>query len=358
MQKSDTMIDQILSFNRDFVARKAYEPFVTDKYPSKKLAVLTCMDTRLTELLPQALGLRNGDAKIIRNAGGLILFEADSAIRSLLVAIYELGVEEVMVVHHSGCGACHMSYAEFKPRMLERGIPQDLLADWETWGIAEWLEGFHDTEASVRRTVDAVRSHSLMPKDIVVRGFIIDSVTGALTEVNCPQEHCHCGCGGSGGHHCHHDEGDGHHCCHGEGEGDGHHCHHDEAGDGNHCCHGEGEGGHGGVCRRHVAQAAARVDAMSWAFDRLCAVMRPFMDLPENPDEGVLELARKSLEPFRDEMEALDYYQRSGLWQKDFEADEAGRLPAGIRRSVLSEDGLYDLLRRIDRLGYMMPTGA
>ena len=177
------MIDDILAFNARFVAEKGYEPYVTDKYPAKGLAVLTCMDTRLTELLPKALGLRNGDAKIIKNAGGLVLSETDSAIRSLLVGIYELGVREVMVVHHSTCGACHMSYEEFKPHMLERGIPAEVLSDWEANGIADWLEGFHDTEASVRKTVDAIVNHPLVPKDIVVRGFIIDSVTGALGEV-------------------------------------------------------------------------------------------------------------------------------------------------------------------------------
>ena len=178
------MIDAVLEYNRWFVEEKAYEPFVTDKYPAKKLAVLTCMDTRLTELLPKALGLRNGDAKIIRNAGGLVLSEKDSAVRSLLVAIYELGVEEVMVVHHSTCGACHMSYAEFRPHMLERGVPEKTLAEWEKEkGVEAWLEGFHDTGKSVRDTVAAVKGHPLMPKDTVVRGFIIDSVTGALTEI-------------------------------------------------------------------------------------------------------------------------------------------------------------------------------
>ena len=177
------MIDSILQFNKQFVAERAYEPLVTDKYPAKKLAVLTCMDTRLTELLPKALGLRNGDAKIIKNAGGLILSETDSAIRSLLVGIYELGVKEVMVVHHSTCGACHMSYTQFKPHMLEHGIPESVLSEWEAKGIADWLEGFHDTEASVRKTVAAVRNHPLVPADVVVRGFIIDSVTGKLTEV-------------------------------------------------------------------------------------------------------------------------------------------------------------------------------
>jgi len=178
------MIDTILEYNKRFVESKAYEPLITDKYPAKKLAVLTCMDTRLTELLPKALGLRNGDAKIIKNAGGLILSEKDSAIRSLLVAIYELGVNEVMVVHHSTCGACHMSYEEFKPHMLERGVSQEILSEWEEKkGAEEWLEGFHDTENSVRKTVAAVVNHPLVPKDVVVRGFIIDSVTGELTEV-------------------------------------------------------------------------------------------------------------------------------------------------------------------------------
>ena len=177
------MIDEILLYNKQFVADKGYEPYVTDKYPSKKLALLTCMDTRLTELLPKALGLRNGDAKIIKNAGGLVLSKMDSSIRSLLVAIYELGVKEVMVVHHSTCGACHMSYKEFKPHMLEHGIAEETLAEWEDEGIAEWLEGFHDTEASVRKTVEAVVNHPLVPEDVVVRGFIIDSVTGELTEV-------------------------------------------------------------------------------------------------------------------------------------------------------------------------------
>lgn len=99
------MIDDILKFNHDFVANKGYEKYVTSKYPEKKLAVLSCMDTRLTELLPAALGLKNGDAKIIKNAGGLVLSAFDSAMRSILVAVYELGVEEIMVVAHSNCGA-------------------------------------------------------------------------------------------------------------------------------------------------------------------------------------------------------------------------------------------------------------
>ena len=92
------MIDQIIAYNKTFVEQKGYEKYLTSKYPDKKLAVLSCMDTRLTELLPAALGLKNGDAKIIKNAGGLVISAFDSAMRSLIVAIYELGVEEIMVV--------------------------------------------------------------------------------------------------------------------------------------------------------------------------------------------------------------------------------------------------------------------
>ena len=80
------MIEQIVEYNKKFVENKGYEPYLTSKYPNKKLAVLTCMDTRLTELLPAALGLKNGDAKIIKNAGGVISSPFGSAMRSLLIA--------------------------------------------------------------------------------------------------------------------------------------------------------------------------------------------------------------------------------------------------------------------------------
>ncbi len=179
------MIDQIIEFNKTFVASKAYEQYVTDKYPDKKLAVLSCMDTRLTELLPAALGLKNGDAKIIKNAGGLVISPFDSAIRSLIVAIYELGVEEIMVVAHSNCGACHMSYDHFHDEMIARGITDETLDTIRNCGIDldQWLEGFKDTPESVRRTVTTIKTHPLMPRDVTVRGFIIDSTTGALEEI-------------------------------------------------------------------------------------------------------------------------------------------------------------------------------
>ena len=179
------MIDQIIEYNREFVAKKGYERYVTDKYPDKRLAVLSCMDTRLTELLPAALGLKNGDAKIIKNAGGLVISPFDSAMRSLIVAIYELGVQEIMVVAHSNCGACHMSYDHFHHEMLARGVTDETLDTIRQCGIDlnHWLEGFKDTPESVRKTVDTIKNHPLVPRDIVVRGFIIDSVTGELEEI-------------------------------------------------------------------------------------------------------------------------------------------------------------------------------
>ncbi len=179
------MIDQIIEFNKEFVASKAYEKYITDKYPDKKLAVLSCMDTRLTELLPAALGLRNGDAKIIKNAGGLVISAFDSAMRSIIVAIYELGVEEIMVVAHSHCGACHMSYSHFHEQMIARGITDETLNVIRKCGIDldSWLEGFKDTPESVRKTVETIKTHPLVPADITVRGFIIDSETGELGEV-------------------------------------------------------------------------------------------------------------------------------------------------------------------------------
>ena len=177
-----TNIDKVVAFNREFVASKGYEAHLTDKYPDKKLAVLSCMDTRLSVLLQEALGLKNGDAKIIKNAGAVIPSPWDSAMRSLIVAVYELGVNEIMVVAHTTCGACHMSFGHFREEMRKRGIPEAELERSDV-DLDGWLEGFHDTEKSVRNTVAAILNHPLIPTDVTVRGFIIDSATGELTEV-------------------------------------------------------------------------------------------------------------------------------------------------------------------------------
>lgn len=179
------MIEDILKYNARFVESKGYEKYITNKYPDKKIAILSCMDTRLTELLPAALGLKNGDVKMIKNAGGIISHPFGSVIRSLMVAIYELGVEEVMVIAHSDCGACHMSSSQMIAHMKARGIRQETIDMIRFCGVDfdSWLYGFADTEKSVRETVKAILSHPLIPEDVRVSGFIINSVTGALTPV-------------------------------------------------------------------------------------------------------------------------------------------------------------------------------
>lgn len=173
----------MLEFNRRFVAERGYEKYTTSKYPDKKIAIVTCMDTRLVTLLPAALGLRNGDVKMIKNAGGTITNPFDSTVRSLLVAVYELGVNEIMIIGHTGCGVQGMDAEEMLHLMRERGVSQEHIDLMMHCGIdlKKWLHGFEDTPEAVRETVDLVSHHPLMPADIVVRGYIMDSFTGELT---------------------------------------------------------------------------------------------------------------------------------------------------------------------------------
>ena len=117
-----TQIEEMLEFNRNFVESGEYEKYQTSKYPDKKIAIVTCMDTRLVTLLPAALGIKNGDIKLIKNAGGVITNPFDSTIRSLIVAIYELGVNEIMIIGHTGCGVQGMDSSEMLDLMRERGI--------------------------------------------------------------------------------------------------------------------------------------------------------------------------------------------------------------------------------------------
>ena len=177
------MIDEILNYNREFVDSKGYERFVTSKYPDKRIAIVTCMDTRLVELLPAALGLRNGDVKIIKNAGGTIVNPFDSTMRSLLVAVYELGVNEIMVIGHTGCGVQGMNAAEMLDLMRERGISEEHITLMRHCGIDldGWLHGFENSADAVLETVDLIANHPLMAADIRVAGYIMDSTTGELT---------------------------------------------------------------------------------------------------------------------------------------------------------------------------------
>ena len=177
------MIDTILEYNRKFVESGEYEKYKTSKYPDKKIAILTCMDTRLVTLLPAALGIRNGDVKLIKNAGAVVTNPFDSTIRSLLVAIYELGVNEIMVIGHTGCGVQGMDAGEMLHLMKERGIDDEHISLMRHCGIDldSWLHGFDDTPSAILETIDLISNHPLVPKDVVVRGYMMDSVTGELS---------------------------------------------------------------------------------------------------------------------------------------------------------------------------------
>lgn len=179
------MIEDIIAYNKHFVEEKEYEKYTSSKYPNKKIAILTCMDTRLVELLPAALGFKNGDVKMIKNAGGVISNPFGSVIRSILVAIFELGVEEIMVIGHTDCGVQHIDSQKMISHMKERGITQENIDFIKYCGVdfEKWLAGFETVEQSVTNTVDTVRQHPLIPKDVKIGGYVMYSVTGELQTV-------------------------------------------------------------------------------------------------------------------------------------------------------------------------------
>ena len=91
-------LKKMLEYNRIFVEHEMYKKYETTKYPDRKIAILACMDTRMTELLPAALGLKNGDVKLIKNAGGQVMHPYGSVMFSLIVAVYELDVDTIIVM--------------------------------------------------------------------------------------------------------------------------------------------------------------------------------------------------------------------------------------------------------------------
>lgn len=179
------IVDEILKYNKEFVENKEYEKYRAGKYPEKKLAILSCMDTRLTELLPAALGIKNGDAKIIKNAGAVVTHPFGSVVRSLLVAIVELGVEEVMVIGHTDCGVQHIDADMILGHLKERGISMERVEMLKYAGVdfENWLCGFNTVRESVENTVTLLKEHPLIPKDVSISGFIMNTETGELYPV-------------------------------------------------------------------------------------------------------------------------------------------------------------------------------
>lgn len=135
--------------------------------PQRKVAVLACMDTRI-DLFPM-LGIERGDAHIIRNAGGLV---TDDALRSLAASQRLLGTEEVVVVMHEGCGLCGASDEDFARQLAADGAEPS----WR-------LGAFEDIEATLRESLERLRSSQELIARDHVRGFVFDPETGALREV-------------------------------------------------------------------------------------------------------------------------------------------------------------------------------
>lgn len=164
-EQVNSYADQMLGFASTHAEQLAV-PGLSPR-PGGKVAVLSCMDTRIDPFA--MLGLQRGDAHIIRNAGGLV---TDDALRSLSISQRLLGTEEIVVVMHEHCGLCGASEDEFAQMLAADGV----LPPWR-------LGAFEDVEATLRNGLDRLRSsRELLVRDRV-RGFIFDPNSGALREV-------------------------------------------------------------------------------------------------------------------------------------------------------------------------------
>lgn len=179
-------LESILKYNKKFVEEKKYEQFSTSKFPNKHLAIVTCMDTRLIELLPKALGLRNGDAKIIKNAGGIITHAYGSVMRSLTIAVHKIKVEEILIIGHYSCGVENLKTEELVEQMKNNKIGQDQIdlakkqLEDNDMSLEAWLDGFQSVEEQVKYSVNMVKSHPLIPDYVKVSGLVINPDTGEL----------------------------------------------------------------------------------------------------------------------------------------------------------------------------------
>jgi carbonic anhydrase len=164
-------IDQLLENNRNFAAGLAERHL--DVEPQSHLAVVTCMDSRLDVFA--ALGLGQGEAHVLRNAGGVI---TDDVIRSLALSQRRLGTREVMLIHHDDCGL---------QKITDDGFRMELQ---ETTGIAPSfaIESFKDADEDVRQSIRRVRSSPFLPHRDGVRGFVYDVDTHRLREIEVAEE--------------------------------------------------------------------------------------------------------------------------------------------------------------------------
>ena len=139
--------------------------------PGRKLAVVACMDARVT--VEELLGLKTGDAHIIRNAGGIV---TEDTLRSLIISHHLLGTQEFMFIHHTDCGMLTFQDTELRAKLQQQT---------GTATVAPvHFHAFSDLEEDVRQQIQKVKSHPWIPEHIPVRGFIFNVQTGRLHEVS------------------------------------------------------------------------------------------------------------------------------------------------------------------------------
>jgi carbonic anhydrase len=153
------------------------------KVPQKKIAIFTCMDTRLVEFLEQAMGLGRGDAQVIKNAGNTLVDPGGGVVRSLVVAIFAIGVGEVFVIGHTDCGMAQIDEAKLLEAMLARGIKKESIEALHP-GLHEWVGGFKDPRRNVERVVRLLRDNPLIPQDVPVHGLMFNPASGQLKAVS------------------------------------------------------------------------------------------------------------------------------------------------------------------------------
>ena len=158
--------DELLRNAEDYAA--SFDKGDLPQSPAKKLAVLACMDARLN---PYALlGLQEGDAHIIRNAGGVV---TDDEIRSLSISQRLLGTKEIVLIHHTDCGMLTLSDDAFKRSL------QDEVGIKPGWAV----EAFDDLDEDVRQSVARIKASPFIPRKESVRGFVYEVETGRMREV-------------------------------------------------------------------------------------------------------------------------------------------------------------------------------
>src|SRR5271169_1579287 len=159
-----SVIDEVLAANE--IYSRTHELRKLTPRPERKLAVLTCMDTRLSI---RTLGLKTGDAHIIRNAGGIV---TEDAVRSLVISHHLLGTEEIMVINHTDCGLMKASEEELRSTVQNRTGTAAV--------TPAFFYAFQDIDKNVRQQLQKLRTHPWIPQQMIVRGFVYDVSDGLL----------------------------------------------------------------------------------------------------------------------------------------------------------------------------------